>query len=324
MHARRGLGGFSPHPGHQMRESVYIKYLRAIQGASRDVLKGIGDDTAVVRVPPNDLCVLTTDTLLDGTHFRLKDTSPRELGRKAVASSLSDVAAMGCRATLALISVAFPHSTPMGFARQLARGLNDTAARYGVTVVGGDTVTGRGPLLINVTVFGVADGLRPVLRSGARAGDAVMVTGRLGGSILGRHLRFEPRLEEAVYLNKNYRLHSMIDISDGLSLDLAHILEESDVGAIMYKDRIPVSRAAHRLARKTGKTPLYHALSDGEDYELLFTLSRPQAERLAKKNPLNIPLTVIGHVRRDNVKGLYLRDEAGKLRRIKPKGYEHV
>ncbi|MHC4196952.1 MAG: thiamine-phosphate kinase [Planctomycetota bacterium] len=307
-----------------MRESVYIKYLRAIQGAStRDVLKGIGDDTAVVRVPKG-LCVLTTDTLLDGTHFRLKDTSPRELGRKAVASSLSDVAAMGCRATLALISVGFPHSTPMSFARQLARGLNDTAARYGVTVVGGDTVTGRGPLFINVTVFGVADGLRPVLRSGARAGDAVMVTGRLGGSILGRHLRFEPRLEEAVYLNRNFRLHSMIDISDGLSLDLAHILEESGVGAIMYQDRIPVSRAAHRLARKTGKTPLYHALSDGEDYELLFTLSKGQAERLAKKNPLNIPLAVIGHVRTDKVKGLYLRDEAGRLRRIKPEGYEHV
>ncbi len=305
-----------------MRESVYIKYLRAIQGTSKDVLKGIGDDTAVVRVPKG-LCVLTTDTLLEGTHFRLTDTSPRELGRKAVASSLSDVAAMGCRATLALISVAFPRSTPMRFARQLARGLNDTAAGYGVTVVGGDTVTGRGPLFINVTVFGVADGLRPVLRSGARAGDAIMVTGELGGSILGKHLRFEPRLEEAVYLNKNFRLHAMTDISDGLSLDLAHILEESGVGAIMYRDQIPVSRAAHRLSRKTGKTPLYHALSDGEDYELIFTLKRSDAEVLAKKNPLKIPLTIIGHIRRDNVKGLYLRDEGGRLRRIKPEGYEH-
>lgn len=304
-----------------MRESLYIKYLRAVQGTSKDVLKGIGDDAAVVR-GPKGLCVLTTDTLLEGTHFRLRDTRPRELGRKAVASSLSDVAAMGCRATIALVSVAFPRSTPMRFARELTRGINDTAAKYGVTVVGGDTVSGKGPLFINVTVIGDADGLRPILRSGARPEDAIVVTGELGGSILGRHLRFEPRLGEAVCLNKNFRLHSMIDISDGLSLDLGHILEDSGVGAVLYEEQIPVSRAAHRLARRTGKTPLHHALVDGEDYELLFTLSKQQAEMLLKKNPLKVLVSMIGHIRKE--KGLFLRDKYGKLRRIRPEGYEHL
>ncbi|MEE9585047.1 MAG: thiamine-phosphate kinase [Candidatus Brocadiales bacterium] len=306
-----------------MRESIYIKYLRGIQGVSKDVLKGIGDDAAVIR-GPKGLCVLTTDTLLEGTHFRLKDTGPRALGKKAVAASLSDIAAMGCRATIALISIAFPRSTPMRFARQLTRGLNDTAAKYGVTVVGGDTVTGRGPLLINVTVLGNADGLRPVLRSGARPGDAIMVTGELGGTILGKHLRFEPRLKEAVYLNKNFGLHSMIDISDGLSLDLGHILEESGVGAVLYEEQIPISKAAYTLARRTGKNPLHHALADGEDYELLFTLSKSHAERLVKKNPLKIPVTRIGHIRLDKGRGLFLKDKAGKLRRIRPEGYEHL
>ncbi|MEE9515080.1 MAG: thiamine-phosphate kinase [Candidatus Brocadiales bacterium] len=309
-----------------MRESKYIKYLREVQGTSKDVLKGIGDDAAVVRAPKG-LCVLTTDTLLEGTHFSLKDTGPRALGRKAITSSLSDVAAMGCRATMALVSIAFPRSTPMRFARQLTGGLYDTAAKYGVTVVGGDTVSGKVPLLINVTVLGEADGLRPVLRSGARPGDAVMVTGELGGSILGKHLRFEPRLEEAVYLNRNFRLHSMIDISDGLSLDLGHILEESGVGAVLYEEQIPVSRAARRLARKTGKTgkktPLHHALTDGEDYELLFTLNKSQAQRLIDKNPLKIPVTRIGRIRRE--KGLFLEDKKhGRLRRIRPEGYEHI
>ncbi|MFQ5957253.1 MAG: thiamine-monophosphate kinase, partial [Candidatus Brocadiales bacterium] len=226
-----------------MRESLYIKYLRAIQETSKDVPTGIGDDAAVVRVSQG-LYVLATDTLLEGTHFKLKDTSPRELGRKAVAASLSDIAAMGCRATFALISISFPSSTPIGFAKQLTKGINDTAAKYGVKIVGGDTISGRGPLFINVTVLGDANGLRPILRSGARPGDAIMVTGELGGSILGKHLRFEPRLDEAIYLTKNFRLHSMIDISDGLSLDLGHVLEESGVGAVLYEEHIPVSRAA--------------------------------------------------------------------------------
>lgn len=304
-----------------MRESLYIKYLRAAQKLSKGVLKGIGDDAAVVR-GPKGLCVLTTDALLEGTHFRLRDTGPWELGRKAVAASLSDIAAMGCKATTALVSVAFPRSTPMRFAKQLARGINDTAAKYGVTVVGGNTASGRGPLFITVTVLGDTDGLRPILRSGARPGDAIMVTGELGGSILGRHLRFEPRLEEAVYLNRNFRLHSMIDISDGLSLDLGHILEDSGVGAVLYEEQIPISRAAYRLARRTGKTPLRHALSDGEDYELLFTLSKPQAEMLLKKNPLKVSVTMIGCIRRE--KGLFLRDKYGKLRRMRPEGYEHL
>jgi thiamine-monophosphate kinase len=169
--------------------------------------------------------------------------------------------------------------------------------------------------------MGKSEGLLPMTRSGARPGDAIMVTGTLGGSILGKHLSFTPRMKEALYLNKNYRLHSMIDISDGLSLDLGHIMEESNVGAILYEEAIPISEDARRLSRKTGLSPLHHALTDGEDYELLFTLEAREADRLLKKSILDVHITLIGHIRKE--KGLFLQSTDGTIRRIRPEGYEH-
>lgn len=304
-----------------MRERAYIKYLRSIQGTSRNVVVGIGDDCAAVRLGQKGLCLLTTDTLLDGTHFQLKHCTAWEVGRKAVACGLSDIASMGCKATLALVSIAFPRFSKMGFAKELFRGMRDMATKYGVAIVGGDTVSGKGPLCINVTVLGMTEGLHPLLRSGARPGDAIMVTGTLGGSILGRHLSFEPRLTEGLYLNKNFPVHSMIDISDGLSIDLGHIMEESQVGAVLYQETIPISQAAYRLARTTRLSPLHHALTDGEDYELLFTLGEPSARRLLEKNPIKVLITRIGHIRRQ--KGLFLQGKDGRLRCMKPQGYEH-
>ena len=330
-----------------MRELDYIKYLRGFGDRPKEVLVGIGDDAAVVKWPREDLCVLTTDMLLDGTHFRLRGgrrglvgaglSSPQriclwhdlrlpaatitDVGRKAITCNISDVAAMGCRATLALVAISFPTLTKMSFARRLFQAMRETALEYGVYIVGGDTISGKGPLCICVTLLGRAEGLRPVTRSGARPGDAIMVTGSLGGSILGKHLSFEPRMKEALYLNKNYQLHSMIDISDGLSLDLGHIMEESSVGAVLYEKDIPISGDARRLARKTGLSPLHHALTDGEDYELLFTLNPREAERLLKDDTLKVPITLIGHIRKE--KGLFLQSPEGKLSRIRPQGYEH-
>ncbi len=336
-----------------MRELDYIKYLRGFKDRPKEVLVGIGDDAAVIKLPQKDLYVLTTDMLLEGTHFHLRGVrrklvgagfppqaeplpaamgsfyrrlkpaaTIKDVGRKAITCNISDVAAMGCRATLALVAISFPVFTKMGLAKKLFQSMRETALEYGVSIIGGDTISGRGPLCICITLLGRAEGLHPVTRSGAKPGDAILVTGSLGGSILGRHLSFRPRMEEALYLNKNYHLHSMIDISDGLSLDLGHILEESNVGAVLYEEVIPISRDARRLSKKTGLPPLHHALTDGEDYELLFTLEPQEAERLLKKNPLKVPVTLIGRIRKE--KGLFLQSPDRKLRKIRPQGYEHL
>ncbi len=304
-----------------MRERDYIRYLRKFKDKPKEVVVGIGDDAAVIKLPREDLYVLTTDMVLEGTHFRFEECSIADVGRKAMACNISDVAAMGCRAVLALVAISFPTSTRMGLAKRLFESMRKTALEYGVHIIGGDTISGKAPLNICITLLGRSEGLRPVTRSGARPGDAILVTGTLGGSILGKHFSFQPRMKEALYLNKNYRLHSMIDISDGLSLDLAHILEESKVGAVLYEEKMPVSEDALIVSRTTGLSPLHHALTDGEDYELLFTLGAREAERLLEKNALGVPITLIGHIRRE--KGLFLQLRDGKLKRIRPQGYEH-
>ena len=220
--------------------------------------------------------------LVAGTHFDLKKCTVQDVGRKAIACSISDVAAMGCQATVAVVSICFPDHTTEKFAQELYEGIWGIADKYDIGIVGGDIISGNSPLCINVTMLGRDEGLKPVRRSGARVGGKILVTGTLGGSLLGKHLYFEPRIKEGIVLNKNFSIHAMIDISDGLTADLNHILEESHVGAILYEDQIPISEAAVEISKKTGNPPLYHALSDGEDYELLFTLSKCQAKEVVE------------------------------------------
>ncbi len=284
---------------------------------------GIGDDCAAIDFSPDKLCLVTTDMLVDGTHFDLKQCSVRDAGWKAIACSISDVAAMGCQSTVAVVSVCFPLHTTEAFARELYKGIWSIANRYQIEIVGGDVISGRGPFCINVTMLGTDGGLKPILRSGARPGDAILVTGKLGGSILGKHLRFEPRQKEGLALNKRFTIHAMIDVSDGLTADLNHILEESHVGAILYEDQIPVSPDAVALSKKTANTPLYHALSDGEDYELLLTLPKGQAKKALESDlfPKGL-LSRIGEVVPG--RGIRMRYPDGVTRRIKPRGYEHL
>ncbi|KAB2832390.1 MAG: thiamine-monophosphate kinase [Candidatus Brocadia sp.] len=306
-----------------MGEFSFIEWIRKRQKRRKGVMLGIGDDCAVIDVASDKLCLITTDMLVDGTHFDLKKCTVQEAGRKAIACSISDVAAMGCQPTVAVISVCFPDHTPEKFARELYKGIWSIADKYAIEIVGGDIISGRSPLCINVALLGRDDGLKPIRRSVARAGDAILVTGTLGGSILGRHLSFEPRLKEALVLNQNFAIHAMIDISDGLTADLNHILEESGVGAILYEGQIPVSRAAVELSKKTGHTPLYHALSDGEDYELLMTLSRTQAKKVLSSGLLtDVTVRCIGEI----VKGhsIQMKSSGGNIRRIKPRGYAHL
>ena len=306
-----------------MGEFSFIQWIRKRQKSRKDVILGIGGDCAAINVSSDKLCLITTDMLVDGTHFDLKKCTIRDAGRKAIACSISDLAAMGCIATVAVVSICFPEHTSERFARELYKGIWSTTDKYDIEIVGGDVISGHCPLCINVTMLGRDEGLKPIRRSGARVGDKILVTGTLGGSLLGKHLYFEPRLREGLILNKNFSIHAMIDISDGLTADLNHILEESHVGAVLYEDKIPVSKAAVKISEKTGKTPLSHALSDGEDYELLFTLSKGQAEKAMVSHLFDRGMiNCIGEITRS--RGIQMKFSDGKTRRIKPRGYEHL
>ncbi len=306
-----------------MGEFSFIKWIRKRQKRRKDVIIGIGDDCAVIDVSSDRLCLITTDMLVDGTHFDLKKCTVRDVGRKAIACSISDVAAMGCQPTVAVISVCFPEHTTERFAKELYKGIWSIADKYNIEIVGGDIISGRSPLCINVAMLGRNDGLSPIRRSGAKAGDMILVTGTLGGSLLGKHLYFEPRLKEGLVLNKNFIIHAMIDISDGLTADLNHIMEESRVGAILYEDKIPISAAAVKMSKKTGKTARYHALFDGEDYELLVVLSKNQAKKVLESRLFSRGLiSCIGEI--TSASGIQIKYSGGNIRRIKPHGYEHL
>src|SRR3990172_5449583 len=306
-----------------MGEFSFIKWIRSRQKRRSDVVLGIGDDCAIVDVSSDRLCLITTDMLVDGTHFDLRRCTMKEVGRKAIACSISDVAAMGCEAVVAVISVCFPNHTTEKFARELYEGIWSIANRYNIEIIGGDTISGSCPLCISVTMLGRDNGKKPVRRSGAKAGDMILVTGTLGGSILRKHLHFEPRLKEGLALNRNFKINAMIDISDGLTADLNHILEESHVGAVLYEDKIPVSDDAIKLSKKTGKTPLYHALTDGESFELLMTLSKVQAKKVLESRLfLDTLINCIGES--TTGRGIRMRRRNGSVYRVKPQGYEHL
>jgi thiamine-monophosphate kinase len=208
-------------------------------------------------------------------------------------------------------------------ATALYDGLLPLAERYHLAIAGGDTNSWDGPLVVSVTLLGKVTEHGPLTRAGARPGDRIIVTGALGGSILGRHLDFEPRVREALLLADRYELHAGMDLSDGLALDLARLAAESGCGAAVDLGRIPISGDARQLASRLndGSTPLDHALSDGEDFELLLAVPPDEAERMLAEQPLDIPLTSVGEFIAEA--GLW-QYEAGRPRRpLEPRGYQH-
>ncbi len=304
-----------------MDEFSFIKWIRSNQKEDKNIVIGIGDDCASIKINGNKQCLVTTDMLVEGTHFDLKKNTPGEIGKKSIACSISDIAAMGCSAKYAVVSICFPQETRTKFARELLLGMKREADAYSIKIIGGDVVSGKKMLAVNVTMYGENKGLNPVTRSGAKADDVIMVTGALGGSILKKHFAFKPRLKEGQLLNKKFNINSMIDISDGLVADLNHILEESGVGAVLYEDEVPISAEATRLARKTGLSAIHHALHDGEDYELLFTLSDKESKKLLASRSFPVRLSKIGHINKS--KGIKMQGADGKLKRIKSLGYKH-
>jgi thiamine-monophosphate kinase len=283
---------------------------------------GIGDDAAVLAVPEGQELLLTTDLLVEGVHFALDGLRAEDLGWKSLAVSVSDIAAMGGRAAHAVVSVALRPEQTGDFADGLLAGLLRCAERYGVALVGGDTTRSPGPVVVNVALTGFAARGRAVLRSGARPGDAICVTGALGGSILGRHLRVAPRQDEALLLVQGEEVHAMIDVSDGLSSDLGHVLDRSGVGAELWEDRIPVHEDARTLAARDGVAALEHALADGEDYELLFTVGESAARRLEAEGLGGAPVTRIGRVRAERDYVRLAHEGAAVSRPVERKGYD--
>lgn len=252
-------------------EFDFIHWIQSQQHASGQVLTPAGDDMAVLTWNAADLLLVAVDQVIDQVHFDSRVHSPRQIGRKVMNRNLSDCAAMACLPAGALAAVALPQGCGLDYARELYLGMKEAADRFACPIVGGDTGSWSGKLVCSVTILGKSAGIKPILRSTAQLGDFIYVTGPLGGSILGRHMDFLPRIDLARELASKYRISAMIDISDGLSRDLAHICHDSHLGARLDSQAIPVHPDALQLSAQDGRPALDHALHDGEDHELLFT-----------------------------------------------------
>lgn len=248
-----------------------IAEIRKKTKTDRRVLKGIGDDTAILKNTSGKDMLFTTDMLIEEKHFRLSDATPFEIGRKAIAVNVSDIAAMGGVPAHAVVAVALPPSLPVNFATELQRGISSAAKEWGVNIVGGDT-NACDYVVISVAMTGEVSRGKALTRAAAKPGDVLFVTGTLGNSYASKkHLNFTPRLKEAQFLTKNFKVNAMMDISDGIASDIHRIASESQVGAFISEEAVPVTPGAD----------LHHALTDGEDFELLFTLPVKEAVRLS-------------------------------------------
>jgi thiamine-monophosphate kinase len=249
-------------------EFALIEELKGRAFAGRGTIVGIGDDAAVLEPSgAGRLLLFTTDMLVEGTHFDLATATPYRIGWKALACSLSDIAAMGGLPRAAVVSLGAPGDLGVDFCRELYRGMDDLARRFDCGIAGGDTVGSRAGLIVSVAMLGEVERERLALRSGARPGDGLWVTGRLGGSLSGRHLAFVPRILEARFLVEHVPVKAMMDLSDGLGSDLFRMAAASGAGFRICGERIPVDREA--VGSADAEAALGKALYDGEDFELL-------------------------------------------------------
>lgn len=283
------------------------------------VVVGIGDDVAVLRTTSGRLLLATCDCQIEGVHFTLPTVPGRVLGRRAAAVNLSDMAAVGGTPLWALVSLMAPERTEVALVEEIYRGFGETLSRFGAALVGGNTARHPERLVVDVTLLGEVDPDRVILRSGARPGDLIVVTGTLGGSRAGldclkgdvsgvdetvrtaaiqRHWEPEPRLREGWILAASGWVHAMIDVSDGLMGDLGHLCRASGVGAVLYADALPVDPACEAIAQAADQDPLEWALYGGEDYELLAAVDPggfPEI-REALEDAGGVPCRVIGRV----------------------------
>ena len=289
------------------------------------LVRGAGDDCALLDLGlKENLVLFKTDAVVEGVHFTA-ETAARKVGRKALARVLSDVAAAAGTPVSCLVTLGLTKKFDPDYVLEFYDGLNELAREHNISVSGGETTRTSGPFFVSIALIGTVPRRRIITRSGAKDGDAIFVSGDLGGSIEGRHLDFEPRIKEAQWLAGNFSIHCMMDLSDGLAGDLRHILHASKVGAELLSSAIPISRAAKLKGKmeSSAKPPLLAALSDGEDYELLFTLSSKDAVGVLdgwKKHFPGTKLSCIGRITAQP--GLRLRDGTG-VRNLPVHGYTH-
>jgi thiamine-monophosphate kinase len=304
---------------HNAGELNAIQRLTARLKTSDDVVAGIGDDAAVVRADHRHDWVLTSDPLIQDIHFRL-DVPGKQIGHKAVGRVLSDLAAMGARPLWLLIDLVAPANTPLPVLEEVYDGASTLAEQFGALIVGGDLA--EGPVLeLHVFGLGQVTRNRATLRSGASPGDGIFVTGSLGGSRAGHHLTFVPRVAEGQWLQSGQWAAAMIDISDGLASDLRHVLTMSRCGAELDADAIPLSDAA----KQHGGNALEHALCDGEDFELLFTVPENRCNDFEKAWHQQFPLacTRIGRIIADKQPQLYIGSSSQGRRLLAEQGFQH-
>ena len=303
-----------------LSETELIQRLTQDLPADSSVLTGPGDDCAVLNWGGSKL-LFKTDAIVEGIHFE-RDTPPKTIGRKALARALSDIAAMSGTPTHALITLGVHAEMEPSLIEAVYKGLRDCAREHHVNIVGGET-TSLSQLTLSISLIGRAS--KPILRTGSAVGDAIFVSGELGGSMAGHHLNFTPRLKEARWLSDQDIVHAMIDLSDGLATDLRHLLSDQ-TGAELLTRALPIRRAAKERARDnpSGKTALLAALTDGEDYELLFTVSSKDAVPMLdgwKSAFPETPLHCIGKI--TDQPGIALRDDKG-LKPLTLHGYDHL
>jgi len=297
------------------RETVIVERLaRRFKSRAPGVVVGIGDDAAVIRRDASSYWLLTADMLVESVHFAASESRQR-IGYKAMAASVSDIAAMGGVPKYALISVGLPPRRAGRTAAALTQGILRAARMFDVAVIGGDT--NRSPrLVVDVAMVGVVERRCLALRRGGRDQDVLFVSGRLGGSQGDRHLSFVPRLEAARYLVRHFKVNAMMDLSDGLAQDLGRMCRASRLGAVLEEEDIPLRRPARGIGS---------GLYDGEDFELLFSMSEKEAQRLQrqvlrKKTPLRF--YPVGRLSR-RIKGVWLSDKKGRRRRSGGGGFVH-
>lgn len=308
------------------------------------VIQGIGDDAAVVRISEGKMLVAACDAMVEHIHFAANTMDDYHVGYKALASNVSDMAAMGAEPRFALITLMAPKKLDIARLQELYRGIYDCAGEYGVAVIGGDTVGTPDMLSVSITILGEVEQGRALLRSTAKAGDRVFVTGSVGGSAAGLHwvlkhgkTRVQPPYEKMVHMHqmpaaqvKAGRLllisghcHALNDISDGLASEAWEIAEASGVRIVLHEGRIPIDEEVRKYAVEVNESPLGWALYGGEDYQLIGTASASMWEHLReglKKEGLN--LYDIGVVK-DGAAGVDLTDENGAIQAIEKKGYNH-
>ena len=307
-----------------MNETDLITRLTAGLHAENTVIVGPGDDCAVIDLgTTDDYCLFKTDAIVEGIHFT-PDTPPEMIGRKAIARPFSDFAAMGGSPAHALITLGLPGEYCEDRITAIYEGAKAIAAQHKTSIVGGETTRSK-QLWLSVSVIGKVDREHCITRTGSVAGDAIFVTGELGGSLTSKHLNFEPRIPEGPWLAQEFDIHAMIDLSDGLATDLRHLLGKN-FGAEILTAALPIRREAKSLAKEnpSGKTALLAALTDGEDYELLFTVAAKDAVSLLDDWKLQFPRTSLKCIGKIVDKpGITLRDDKG-ARPLTLHGYDHL